>query len=136
GLALADKDDIMSMSILNGADTNTEERDVYMKLKNTERRLQNEGKDPSFTDICTEAAASLEENRYRALQQQEQFILTVTDRGFGKRTSSYEYRQANRGGQGIAAMDLTSKTGNMVAAYPITEADNIMMVSDQGQIIR
>jgi DNA gyrase subunit A len=78
----------------------------------------------------------LEEARYRELQTQEQFILTVTDRGFGKRTSAYEYRQANRGGQGIAAMDLTAKTGNMVAAYPITDADNIMMVSDQGQLIR
>jgi DNA gyrase subunit A len=136
GLNLADKDEIIAMSILNGAGTNTEERDVYLKLNSTERRAQNDGKTLTFEQLCIETGATLEETRYRALQQQEQFILTVTDRGFGKRTSAYEYRQANRGGQGIAAMDLTDKTGNMVAAYPITEADNIMMVSDQGQLIR
>src|SRR5690606_9358745 len=62
--------------------------------------------------------------------------LTVSDRGYGKRTSCYEYRQAGRGGQGIAAMAVTDKTGNMVAAYPITEAEQLMLVSDQGQIIR
>jgi DNA gyrase subunit A len=136
GLNLANKDYIMSMSIINGAGTNTEERDVYLKLNSTERRAQNEGKTLTFDQLCSETGVMLEESRYRLLQQQEQFILTVTDRGYGKRTSAYEYRQANRGGQGIAAMDLTAKTGKMVAAYPIDEKDNIMMVSDKGQIIR
>lgn len=136
GLQLADKDEIMSMSIINAGSASTEERDVYLKIKNTERRLQSENQNVSYQDICNEAAAMMEETRYRLLQTQEQFILTVTDRGFGKRTSAYEYRQANRGGLGIAAMDLTDKTGKMVAAYPIEQNEQIMLMSDQGQVIR
>ncbi len=136
GIALADKDEVMSMSIITGTAASVEDRDVYLKLASTARRLNEEGQTVSFTELCKEAAATLDEKLYNQLSAEEQFILTVSDRGFGKRTSCYEYRQAGRGGQGIAAMAVTEKTGNMVAAYPVTEAEQIMLVSDQGQIIR
>ncbi len=136
GLALADKDEIMSMSIVTGSTASIEDRDVYLKLAGTERRLQDEHKELLFEQLCIEAGASMREELYNQLKTEEQFILTISDRGFGKRTSCYEYRQANRGGQGIAVMAVTDKTGNMVAAYPISDNEQIMLVSDQGQLIR
>lgn len=136
GIQLADSDEVMSMSIITGSTASVEDRDVYLKIAATERRLSDENKELSFADLCKEAAASMDEKLYRQLKEQEQFILTISDRGFGKRTSCYEYRQSNRGGQGVAAMALTEKTGNMVAAYPIDEREQIMLVSDQGQLIR
>jgi DNA gyrase subunit A len=136
GIALADKDEVMSMSVITGSTASIEDRDVYLKLASTERRLIDEGKTPSYAELAVEAAATLDEKLYRQLQNDEQFILTISDRGFGKRTSCYEYRQAGRGGQGVAAMAVTDKTGQMVAAYPITDAEQIMLVSDQGQLIR
>ncbi len=136
GIQLSDTDEVMSMSIITGSTASIEDRDVYLKIASAERRLTDENKAPTYAACCQDAGASMDEKLYRELQLQEQFILTVSDRGFGKRTSCYEYRQSNRGGQGIAAMALTDKTGNMVAAYPITEAEHIMLVSDQGQLIR
>ena len=136
GLSMTDKDEIMSMSIITGSTASIEDRDVYLKLASTERRMTDEHKTPTFEEICMESSASMREELYKQLSAEEQFILTISDRGFGKRTSCYEYRQANRGGQGIAAMAITDKTGNMVAAYPITDAEQIMLMSDQGQVIR
>lgn len=148
GLNMADKDEVMSMSIVTGSTASIEDRDVYLKLSSTERRMTDENprsssgaiaqtkETPTFEQICMESGASMREELYKQLKTEEQFILTISDRGFGKRTSCYEYRQANRGGQGIAAMAVTDKTGQMVAAYPITDAEQIMLVSDQGQLIR
>lgn len=136
GIQLADSDEVMSMSIITGSTASIEDRDIYLKIASTERRLTDENKTPSFAEICKESESTMDETLYRDLQMQEQFILTITDRGFGKRTSCYEYRQANRGGLGIAAQALTDKTGNMVAAYPIHDSEQIMLVSDQGQLIR
>jgi DNA gyrase subunit A len=136
GIQLADADEVMSMSIITGSTASVEDRDVYLKIAATERRMLDEEKAFDFAALCIEAAASMDEKLYQTLKTQEQFILTITDRGFGKRTSCYEYRQANRGGQGVAAMALTDKTGQMVAAYPIQDDAQIMMVSDQGQLIR
>ncbi len=80
----------------------------------------------------------LSEERYQELKAREQFVLTVSERGFGKRSSSYDFRISGRGGKGIRATD-TSKTGEigvLVAAFPIEESDQIMLVSDGGQLIR
>jgi DNA gyrase subunit A len=126
----------MSMSIVTGSTASVEDRDVYLKIASTERRLSDENKTPSFEELCKESTATMDEKLYQQLKLNEQFILTISDRGFGKRTSCYEYRQSNRGGQGVAAMAVTDKTGQMVAAYPITDAEQLMLVSDQGQLIR
>jgi len=136
GISLSDNDEVMSMSVVTGSTASTDDRDNYLRINSTARRLEDENKTLSFAELCKEAGTEMDEKLYNQLREQEQFILTVTDRGFGKRTSCYEYRQANRGGQGVAAMALTDKTGNMVAAYPIHDDEQIMMVSDQGQIIR
>jgi DNA gyrase subunit A len=66
----------------------------------------------------------------------EQFILTLTERGFGKRTSSFEYRLTGRGGKGIVAMKVNKRNGNVVGSFPVEEADEIMLVTDAGKLIR
>jgi DNA gyrase subunit A len=85
-----------------------------------------------------EAAGTIElgEQRYVELSAAEQFVLTLSEHGFGKRSSSYEYRTTGRGGKGIVAMALTAKTGRVVASFPVEEADQIMLVTDGGQLIR
>ncbi len=66
----------------------------------------------------------------------EQFVLTVSERGYGKRTSSYEYRITGRGGKGITAMAITQKNGKLVASFPVEESDQMMLVTDAGKLIR
>ena len=78
----------------------------------------------------------LGEKRYVEMSEAEQFVLTLSEKGFGKRTSSYEYRTTGRGGKGIVAMSVTAKTGRVVASFPVEEADQIMLVTDGGQLIR
>ena len=80
---------------------------------------------------------SVDEKKYSLLKENEEFILSVTDKGFGKRSSSYEYRKTSRGGVGIANMQLTERNGNeVVASFPITDKDQLMLVTDKGQLIR
>jgi len=66
----------------------------------------------------------------------EQFILTISENGYGKRTSSHEYRITGRGGKGIVAMAVNKRNGNLVASFPVAEDDQIMLISDGGQTIR
>ena len=140
-IRLAKQDEVMSLSVLDGVTASMEERDIYLKLASALRRLQNDDdvttQNVDYAALCSEAdVIGFAEERFNALRNAEQFLLTMTDRGFGKRSSAYEYRQSGRGGQGITAMALTDKTGQMVAAYPICPDEQIMMVSDQGQLIR
>ena len=74
--------------------------------------------------------------RYVEMSEAEQFVLTISEKGFGKRTSSYEYRTTGRGGKGIVAMAITEKNGRLVASFPVEETDQIMLVTDGGQLIR
>ena len=70
------------------------------------------------------------------MSEAEQFVLTITEKGFGKRTSSFEYRTTGRGGKGITAMAITEKNGRLVASFPVEDSDQIMLVTDGGQLIR
>jgi DNA gyrase subunit A len=80
---------------------------------------------------------TLTEERFKELQLAEQFLLTVTSKGFGKRSSAYEYRTSGRGGQGVTNITLTSKNGkSVVATFPVTDDHQVMMVTDGGQMIR
>ena len=79
----------------------------------------------------------LSDERYREMAEQEQFILTVTAKGFGKRTSAYEYRVAGRGGQGIANIDLAKQKDNaVISSFPVDRGTELVMMSDRGQLIR
>ncbi|CAA7617833.1 DNA gyrase (type II topoisomerase), subunit A [Magnetospirillum sp. SS-4] len=111
GIRLEDGDEVISMSILRHVDFESETRDSYLR-------------------------GDLPADQSEKMAAQEQYILTVTENGFGKRTSAYEYRITGRGGQGIANIDMTDKTGPVVASFPVNHEDDIMLVSDGGKLIR
>ncbi|HEY8964616.1 MAG TPA: DNA gyrase C-terminal beta-propeller domain-containing protein, partial [Alphaproteobacteria bacterium] len=131
GIKLGAGDEVMSMSILKHVDATPEERAAYLKRANALRGAE-EGEEPEVTG----GAASISDERFQALQATEQFLLCVTDKGYGKRTSAYDYRLTGRGGSGITNMNLTAKNGKMVATFPVTNDHQIMLVTDEGQMIR
>ncbi len=130
-------DKLISLSILRHVDVTAEERAAYLKRANAVRRGGNgEGEENGADAEEAEGAIELGQTRYVELSAAEQFVLTVSENGFGKRTSSYEYRTTGRGGKGIVAMAITEKNGSIVASFPIEETDQIMLVTDGGQLIR
>ncbi len=135
GVTLAEDDRVISMSILRHVDVTAEERAAYLRRANAIRRGTTDEEEGGEAE---EAAGAIElgEQRYVELSAAEQFVLTVSERGYGKRSSSYEYRTTGRGGKGIAAMKVTAKTGRLVASFPVEEADQVMLVTDQGKLIR
>jgi DNA gyrase subunit A len=139
GITLAEDDKVISMTILRHIDVTAEERMAYLKRANAVRRGTAEEEPAVDAEEGAETTANgieLGEQRYVELSAAEQFVLTVADRGYGKRTSSFEYRTTGRGGKGIVAMSLTPKTGRIVASFPVEESDQIMLVTDQGKLIR
>jgi DNA gyrase subunit A len=140
GIALADGDRVISMSILRHIDATADERAAYLKRASAVRRglgvEPEEDEAEEGTENGGNAGIELGEQRYVEMSAAEQFVLTISERGYGKRTSSYEYRTTGRGGKGIVAMAVTGKTGRVVASFPVEEADQIMLVTTGGQLIR
>ena len=133
GIRLEKSDRLISMAIIRHTDATAEERAAYLKLANAVRRGGEADKDAEEEDV---KAIEISQKRYIALGAAEQFILTITERGYGKRTSSYEYRITGRGGKGIVAMNVSKKNGPLVASFPVEEGDQIMLVTDNGKLIR
>lgn len=139
GINLAEGDRIISMTIVNHVDAEPWERAAYLKRSAADRRAA--GADEDEIALVGEEVTEegqLTDERYEELRAREQFVLTVSEKGYGKRSSSYDFRTSGRGGKGIRATD-TSKTaeiGELVAAFPIEDADQIMLVSDGGVLIR
>jgi DNA gyrase subunit A len=136
GIALEKGDKVISLSILHHIDATADERAAYLKRAAAVRRGGGNG-DEEGTD-AEEATGAIElgEQRYVEMSAAEQFVLTITENGFGKRSSSYEYRTTGRGGKGIVAMAVTERNGRIVASFPVEESDQIMLVTDGGQLIR
>ncbi|MFT3999666.1 MAG: DNA gyrase subunit A [Rhizobium sp.] len=139
GISLASGDRIISMTIVRHVDAEPWERAAYLKRSVSERRSTT-GEDEEIALVGEEVTeeGQLSDERYEELKALEQFVLTVSEKGFGKRSSSYDFRISGRGGKGIRATD-TSKTGEigeLVAAFPVEDGDQIMLVSDGGQLIR
>jgi DNA gyrase subunit A len=138
GIRLADGDEVISLSILQHVRATNEEREAYVKQANARRRSNGEDE----VDAAAEAEepvtdAQLDEARIAQLAQSEEFLLTVTNAGFGKRTSAYEYRVTGRGGQGIANITLAPRNGTaVVATLPVVDEDDVMLVTDAGRLIR
>jgi DNA gyrase subunit A len=137
GINLAKGDKLISQSILRHVEVTAEERAAYLKRANAVRRGNGDSEVEENGD-AEEANGGIElgQTRYAELSAAEQFVLTISEKGFGKRTSSYEYRTTGRGGKGIVAMAITEKNGRIVASFPVEEADQIMLVTDGGQLIR
>ncbi len=130
GIRLAKDDDVISMSVLRHMEMDTAVRDEYLQISAAMRRSDDgNGADDGGPRTITDE--QLEE-----LSASEEFILAVTEKGFGKRTSAFEYRTTGRGGKGIGNVDITSRNGPVAAAFPVDGADQIMLVTDAGQLIR
>jgi DNA gyrase subunit A len=136
GINMADGDKLISLSILRHVEATAEERAAYLKRASAVRRGDGNGDESGVDQEEAEGAIELGENRYVEMSAAEQFVLTISEKGFGKRTSSYEYRTTGRGGKGIVAMAITEKNGRLVASFPVEESDQIMLVTDGGQLIR
>jgi DNA gyrase subunit A len=137
GIRLSDGDYVIAMTILMSASAqNTEERDAYLKAATRLRQADGvEELDVTPVD-ADETVIQLDPERIQELAEREQFILAISENGYGKRTSAYEYRTTNRGSSGFDAMNVTTKTGGLVATFPVDENDQIMLVTDRGRLIR
>jgi DNA gyrase subunit A len=121
------------MSIIRHVEASSDERQAFIKMS---RAVAGEETDAGTSDEEASAEAAISQERYAEMGAAEQVILTVSANGYGKRTSSYEYRITNRGGKGITAMAVNDRNGPLVASFPVEDSDEIMLVTDGGQLIR
>jgi len=137
GIKLAEGDEVISMTMLKHINASVEQRDEYLKVTNAMKRFDAEnGENSCITADQTGLLNLLSLEQFEAMQKAEEFILTVTVTGYGKRSSSYEYRVTGRGGQGIANIELSPRNKEVVSSFPITDDKDIMMVTDGGKLIR
>ncbi|MBN9549243.1 MAG: DNA gyrase subunit A [Alphaproteobacteria bacterium] len=142
GITMAETDRVISMSIIENVDASPAERAAYLKRAAAERRLAagtaGEDEEIALTNEEVGEEAELSDERYEFLKAHEQLVLTVTEYGYGKRSSSYDFRLIGRGGKGIRATDVskTAEIGRLVATFPVGNDDQIMLVSDGGTVIR
>jgi len=140
GIKLEEGDEVISMAILNHFEASADERAAYLKQANALRRAEDTDEGETVAEADSEEtsgeAVTLSPQRFAEMQAAEQFVLSVSSKGFGKRSSSYEFRTSGRGGKGIVAMVANERNGRLVASFPVGENDQIMLVTDGGQLIR
>ncbi|HLB96364.1 MAG TPA: DNA gyrase C-terminal beta-propeller domain-containing protein, partial [Acetobacteraceae bacterium] len=140
GVRLTKGDEVIGLSVLDHVAATNEERAAYLRQANAKRRGNGNGDEEAEAAVDAEepvADVQLDDARFNELADKEEFLLTVTDIGFGKRSSAYEYRVTGRGGQGIANITLAPRNGTAVAAsFPVRQGDDVMLVTDAGRLIR
>ena len=151
GIKLDPYNEVISLSILKNSEAESiEDRENYLKIDLDTRmklnELYNTPKDensllanidePMPVKIDDEILAVLSKDKIIAMAKSEEMILTITENGYGKRTSSYEYRVTNRGGSGITNIITSKRNGNVIASFPIENDKEIIMISDKGTVIR
>ena len=133
GIKLAENDSIISLSILSHLDVTSAEAKAYLKMNKATKDDNDDNEEDSKEEI---EDIKLSEDRFQEMKACEQFVLTVTENGFGKRTSSYQFRVTNRGGSGIMCITTSSRNGNVLASFPVGHDDDIMLITKSGQLIR
>ncbi|MFL4989475.1 MAG: DNA gyrase subunit A, partial [Microvirga sp.] len=144
GIALGQGDRLISMAILRHVDATPEERMTFLRRASAMRRALGiePADEPSANGVeSTEAEEPVTRevelgDKYAQMDEAEQFVLTISEKGYGKRTSSYEYRITGRGGKGIVAMAVNERNGKLVASFPVEHSDEIMLITNEGQTIR
>ncbi|MBS1082249.1 DNA gyrase subunit A [Gluconobacter kondonii] len=145
GIRLGDGDAVISLCILNHVDASVEERSAYLRMANAKRRAENAALEDSAEDETVsgdeeivEVTGDLTQERFEELEQQEEILLTVTDGGFGRRSSAYDYRVSGRGGQGITNMTFSAnrRGKEVVGTLPTLDGTDVMLVTDTGRLIR
>ena len=138
GMKLAEGDQVISMSVVKHAKADVDKRDAYLKESAARRRLagQSDETDVVETESTTETILTAEE--FEKMAQDEEFILTITNKGYGKRSSAYEYRITSRGGSGVVNIktDDEKRKADVVASMPVPDDAHIMLVTDGGKLIR
>jgi len=133
GIRLSKDDTVISMYILKHAKFSIDERNNYLKIANSIRRKELQRSMP-FSKLSK--GIKIIEEKFVEMENIEEFILSVADNGFGKRSSAYEYRVTSRGGKGIANMAVSKKTGKVVSSFPVNEKDDVMLIAGTGKLIR
>ncbi|MFT9208105.1 DNA gyrase subunit A [Acetobacter orientalis] len=148
GIRLADGDKVISLAVLNHVDATVEERSAYLRMANAKRRAENAAEnteDDAETPVVdaeeeegTDTSALLTPERFAELETAEEILLVVSNGGYGRRSSAYDYRVSGRGGQGITNMTFSAnKRGTEVAAtLPVLDGTDVMLVTDAGRLIR
>jgi DNA gyrase subunit A len=124
GISLKKGDEVVSMTLIHACSFTPEQIEAYRQSKFKEEGIEPLGVMPLDKAILEQMA------------QEEEFVLSISESGFGKRTSTYAYRRANRGGQGVASMDITARTGSIVNTLPVGNQDDVLLLTDQGQLLR
>jgi DNA gyrase subunit A len=145
GIRLAEGDEMVSVALLAGNDTSVAEARAYLRQASAARKAQGEATAEDIDGVADEVPdeadeggeeAVLSQERYAELGAREQFVLAVSEQGFGKRTSSYEYRTMGRGAQGVTTMSMKGRNSALVAGFPVEESDHLMLITNQGKTIR
>ncbi len=143
GMDLAKGDRVVSMSVLDHVALSIEERDTFLRYNSARRRQDGQEEAEDSDELTAQRVATIhaarEElgpDRLAALDAEQQMILSVTINGYGKRTSAFEYRVTNRGGQGIINIETSARNGQVVASFPVADEDQLMLVTNQGKVIR
>jgi DNA gyrase subunit A len=134
GMKLADKDKVVSISILHGIRATAEEREQYRKVASARRRAA--GQEEADEEPLDLSDITLSEEKIAEMSKAEEMILTITENGYGKRTSAFEYRVTNRGGSGVTGMGISKKNGNVISSFPVEAGDQIMLMTNKGTLIR
>jgi len=138
GINLAPGDKVISMTILNPTKAEAWERTAFLKQRRALLAAEEGGEVEAVADDPDDEGSDevLSDERFAEMQESEQLILTLSERGYGKRSSSHEYRVSGRGGKGIAAMAVNERNGELISSFPVDESDEVMLVTDGGQLIR
>ncbi|HEY9039293.1 MAG TPA: DNA gyrase subunit A [Roseovarius sp.] len=134
GIRLTGDDSVVSMSIIPHFDATSDERAAYLKMRRAMAGLTDEELEAADDDGDENAAIT--QDRFNAMSEAETLILTITEQGTGKLSSSHDYPVRGRGGMGVAAMDRAMRGGALVASFPVTLEDQIMLATSKGQSIR
>lgn len=132
GIRLASGDRVIQMSVVNRLEATTEEREAFLRQTSKSRQTEVE---PEL-ELQSQSEHKLSPERLSELAASEQFFLAITEQGYGKRSSSYEYRCTGRGGQGIDGIITNKRNGGVVTLLPVEDQDQVVLVSNSGQLIR
>jgi DNA gyrase subunit A len=133
GMKISENDKVISMTVLKGIECSIEEREAYLSIPLETRLKIANGYEESITDEIT---SIINKDKIIEMSKSEEFIMTVTENGFGKRSSAYGYRITNRSGSGIVNMDISNKTGSVISVMPVAMSDELMLITNNGKLIR
>ena len=136
GIRLAQGDRVISSAIIKSMNATTEERAAYLKMSRAVRGDIDSENDENEENVENITPAILSDEKYAEMGASEQFVLSISNNGYGKRTSTFEYRVTGRGGKGIIAMVVNDRNGNIADSFPVDSTNQIILVTNNGKLIR